>query len=226
MERRATVLGALLAAPLATLVLAAGCGGSEQTAPTTAAGPGSSTTATTRSTTTAPTTTAAMTVATAPSSTTTVTTTATVQVPYPHVFPVQPAGAASYDPSHHDYLAADIFAPCGSDVVAVTSGVIDEVSHADEWSSGTDNGATRSGRLVSLVGDDGVRYYGSHLAEVAPGIDAGTRVSAGQRVGAVGDSGNARGTGCHLHFGLSAPCGPGDWERRRGEVWPQPHLDA
>lgn len=142
------------------------------------------------------------------------------------MFPVSPASGARYSRAHHDYPAADVFAPCGSAVVAVIDGRIDEVSTVDPWSSETDNGATRGGRFVSVVGDDGVRYYGSHLADVAPGIRPGVRVSAGRRLGSVGESGNAKGTGCHLHFGISPPSGPGDWEVRRGVVWPWPYLDA
>jgi murein DD-endopeptidase MepM/ murein hydrolase activator NlpD len=42
----------------------------------------------------------------------------------------------------------------------------------------------------------------------------------------VGDTGNAAGSGCHLHFGISTPCGPGDVLRRRGEFWPQEYLDT
>jgi murein DD-endopeptidase MepM/ murein hydrolase activator NlpD len=139
---------------------------------------------------------------------------------------VRPASAASYARSHHDYPAADIFAACGTDVVAVTGGVVQEVTAEDRWRPGVDDPVLRGGLSVAVVGDDGVRYYGSHLRELDPATVPGSRVAAGQRLGAVGDSGNAAGTGCHLHFGLSRPCGPGDWERRRGEIWPQPYLDA
>jgi murein DD-endopeptidase MepM/ murein hydrolase activator NlpD len=108
----------------------------------------------------------------------------------------------------------------------VTDGVVQELSRTDSWNSRVNSGDTRGGLFVSVVGDDGVRYYGSHLREVDAALSPGVRVRRGQRLGAVGDTGDAKGVGCHLHFGLSAPCGPGDWQRRRGEVWPQKYLDA
>lgn len=143
-----------------------------------------------------------------------------------YTFPLSPAASARYGRAHHDYPATDIFAPCGTPVVAVTAGVVDEVSRTDSWSAVTDDPALRGGLSTSIVGDDGVRYYGSHLSEVAPGIEAGVRVHPGQPLGKVGDSGNARGTGCHLHFGISPPCGPGDWRVRRGTIYPWPFLDS
>lgn len=79
---------------------------------------------------------------------------------------------------------------------------------------------------MSLLGDDGVRYYGSHLRRVADGIDVGVRVRAGQRLGEVGRTGNANNV-CHLHFGISPPCtGRDGWWIRRGVVWPAPYLNS
>ena len=141
-------------------------------------------------------------------------------------FPVNPPDAADYARDHHDYPAADIFAACGTPYVAVTSGRIDETSTVDFWDSDSDDPALRGGLSVTLVGDDGVRYYASHLRAINPGIEAGARVEAGQPLGEVGDTGNAAGTGCHAHFGISPPCGPGDWETRRGKIWPWPYLDS
>jgi murein DD-endopeptidase MepM/ murein hydrolase activator NlpD len=89
-----------------------------------------------------------------------------------------------------------------------------------------DDGANRGGLSISVVGDDHVRYYGSHLSAIDPAIVPGARVAAGQRMGAVGNTGDARGIACHLHFGLSPPCGPGDWAVRRGAVYPWPYLDS
>jgi len=140
-----------------------------------------------------------------------------------YVFPV--AGRASYGRTHHDYPATDIFAPCGATVRAATDGVVLEVSRVDRYDPATDDGAERGGLFVSLLGDDGVRYYGSHLRSVRAGIEAGVRVRAGQTVGAVGDTGHA--SACHLHFGVSPPCArTGDWWVRRGILYPWSYLDS
>ena len=143
-----------------------------------------------------------------------------------YTFPVSPASGVSYGHSHHDYPATDIFVACGTPVVAVTDGVVQEVSRTDSWDPRVDDGATRGGLSTSVVGDDGTRYYGSHLATLAKGVAPGLRVVPGLPLGTVGSTGSARGTGCHLHFGLSPPCGPGDWQVRRGTVYPWPYLDS
>ena len=143
-----------------------------------------------------------------------------------YVFPVQPPSVADYTQGHHDYPATDIFAPEGSSFVAVTNGMVEEVSEVDRWDPAVDNPATRGGLFVSLIGVDGVRYYGSHLATVAQGIVPGARVVAGDLLGNVGTTGNARGITPHLHFGISRATGPGDWEVRRGELDPFPYLEA
>jgi murein DD-endopeptidase MepM/ murein hydrolase activator NlpD len=157
---------------------------------------------------------------------TTVTTTTAVPVAAVHVFPLRPASAGDYSDGHHDYPANDIFCPIGTEVVAVTDGVVDFVSRTDEWDPAVDDPALRGGIAVAIVGDDGVRYYGSHLSAVDPAIRVGARVTAGQRLGLSGDSGNAAGTDSHLHFGISRPTTPEDWMVRRGEVNPYPYLQA
>jgi murein DD-endopeptidase MepM/ murein hydrolase activator NlpD len=143
-----------------------------------------------------------------------------------HVFPVQSDGKISYGRFHHDYPAADIFCPIGSVFVAVTDGVVDFVSRKDSWEPKVNDGATRGGVAVALVGNDGVRYYGSHLSQVAEGIVPGAHVVAGQQLGLTGKSGDARFTDPHLHFGISHPTMPDDWELRRGEIAPYEYLRA
>jgi murein DD-endopeptidase MepM/ murein hydrolase activator NlpD len=143
-----------------------------------------------------------------------------------HVFPLDPPDSGTYSPGGHAYLATDIFAPEETAFVAVMSGVIQGVSRVDVWNPDVNDGANRGGLFVSLIGDDGVRYYGSHLSAVTDGIEAGVRVEAGQLLGSIGVSGSARDTPPHLHFGISRPTVLGDWEVRRGEVDPVPFLDA
>ncbi|RGC65189.1 Glycyl-glycine endopeptidase ALE-1 precursor [Micromonospora sp. MW-13] len=142
-----------------------------------------------------------------------------------HVFPVR-AGNVDYHPTHSAYPGTDIFADCGEPVVAVTDGTILEVSRVDRFDRRGPRGPNNGGLSVSLLGDDGVRYYGSHLSAIATGIDAGIRVRAGQQLGRVGRTGNANNV-CHLHFGISPPCtARGDWWIRRGVVWPARYLDS
>jgi murein DD-endopeptidase MepM/ murein hydrolase activator NlpD len=142
-----------------------------------------------------------------------------------YVFPVNASNVA-FHPTHGKYPATDIFADCGKPAVATTSGVVLEVSLKDTYVKGSPDGPNNGGLSVSILGDDGVRYYGSHLSKVLSGIRAGTRVSAGQQLGKVGHTGNANNV-CHLHFGISPPCAKtGDWKVRRGVVWPATFLTS
>jgi murein DD-endopeptidase MepM/ murein hydrolase activator NlpD len=143
--------------------------------------------------------------------------------PGPRVFPV--LGQVTYGRTHHGYPATDIMAPCGAVVVAVYSGVILEVNRVDRYNRAVNEGSSRGGLSVSLLGDDGVRYYGSHYSAINERIQPGVRVAAGDPLGTVGRTGDA--AACHLHFGLSPPCSrEGDWWIRRGAIWPWPYLDA
>jgi murein DD-endopeptidase MepM/ murein hydrolase activator NlpD len=141
-----------------------------------------------------------------------------------YVFPV--SGNASYAHNvHHDYSAADIIANCGLTVRSVTDGVVLEVNRVDRWKASTNLGPDRGGLSVSILGNDGVRYYGSHFSKITKGLSAGDEVSAGEPIGLIGRTGDAG--ACHLHFGLSPVCkGKNDWWIRRGEVWPAQYLDA
>jgi murein DD-endopeptidase MepM/ murein hydrolase activator NlpD len=140
-----------------------------------------------------------------------------------YAFPV--IGNNSYAHSHHDYQATDIITNCGNKVVAATSGTILTTTTKDTWKRSVNAGATRGGLSVSLLGDDGVRYYGSHMSVVGSTIKPGVRVTTGQALGKTGDTGDA--SACHLHFGISPPCAKvGDWWTQRGAIYPWPYLDA
>lgn len=84
----------------------------------------------------------------------------------------------------------DIFAPRGTPVRAATEGVVTRV--------GTNN---LGGQVVWVLGPAGQRHYYAHLDSYAD-IAAGDRVQPGNMLGTVGNTGNARGTPPHLHYGV------------------------
>lgn len=140
--------------------------------------------------------------------------------------PVEPAGAASWGDTHSSYPATDIFVvgDCGGDVVAPVDGLVLEVRRVDGWDPNVDNPATRGGRSIAILGNDGVRYYLAHFDVIDPDLEPGDEVTAGRFLGTVGDTG--RTSACHVHFGISPPCPEAEWSVRRGVVWPYPYLDA
>lgn len=85
------------------------------------------------------------------------------------------------------HKGTDIFAPYGSPAYAVTDGVVIRTSSSYNGGLG-----------LYLRGNDGNEYYYAHMS----GFDSrpGQRVSAGQQVARVGDTGNARGGAPHIHF--------------------------
>ena len=142
-----------------------------------------------------------------------------------YIFPVANC-AVNYARAHHDYAATDILTKAGCKFVAPINGTIDEVNRVDTWKSPPNLGITRGGLSVSLIGEDGVRYYGSHLRSIPANIQPGLVVAAGDVLGSVGATGSARGTAPHLHFGISWPTPADIWWVRRGEVLPWKYLDA
>ncbi len=90
--------------------------------------------------------------------------------------------------SHWDgALAVDLFAPEGTPALAVWDGEAIPTDYP------------LGGATVRLVADDGTEAYYAHLREA--GRVRG-RVQAGQVIGLVSDTGNARGRGAHLHLAL------------------------
>ena len=142
-----------------------------------------------------------------------------------YVFPVTGC-EVNYARAHHDYAATDILSKAGCKFVAPINGVVDEVNRTDAWSGKTNLGIDRGGLYVSIIGEDGVRYYGSHLRSIPASIQPGVVVKAGRFLGTIGATGSARGTAPHLHFGISWPTPPQTWWVRRGEVLPWKYLDA
>jgi peptidoglycan LD-endopeptidase LytH len=156
---------------------------------------------------------------------------APVQVPppklseYAYVFPVKGC-RVTYESTLLVLPKTTIWAGKGCSFVSPVSGVVYEVNTQNRWTPSTDRGADREGRFVTVLGDDGVRYLGGHLDKVTLGLKPGARVSAGQVLGQVGNSGNARSTASNLYFAISWKTDPSLWWVRRGMVKPWDYLDA
>jgi len=106
----------------------------------------------------------------------------------------------SLRPNHY---GVDIFAPIGTDVLASADGVV-------ILSVFTPKGGP--GNKIAIDHGNGVYTYYLHLSSRQ--VLAGEMVSAGQKIGEVGNTGNATGTPSHLHFevelGVEAQNRP-DW---------------
>src|SRR5438876_8039860 len=96
---------------------------------------------------------------------------------------------------HHDYPAADIAAPTGSPLYALTNGFIVRAWHMPSGNCGI--GLT----MRSAV--DGREWTYCHMSYEEPRIQAGVAVAAGTLVGLVGATGDA--TGPHLHLQIDPP---------------------
>jgi murein DD-endopeptidase MepM/ murein hydrolase activator NlpD len=94
----------------------------------------------------------------------------------------------------------DIVAACGAELVAVRGGRVLRAGYDP----------VLYGNYLTIHGEGERRsYFYAHLPRPAL-VQKGERVWAGERVGAVGDTGNARTIGCHLHFEIHAAGRPID----------------
>ncbi len=99
---------------------------------------------------------------------------------------------APRDGGNRVHKGIDIFAPRGTEVVAVADGV---VSYIGDQRLG--------GHCVWLTTENGASFYYAHLDRWAPGLYEGMEVQAGDLLGYVGNTGNAKSTPSHLHFGVN-----------------------
>lgn len=96
-------------------------------------------------------------------------------------------GARSEGRTHE---GIDIFAKRGTPIHSTTHGIVQRV--------GEDR---LGGNVVVIVGPGGAGHYYAHLEDFAQ-IKKGDWVDAGEVIGYVGDSGNAKGTPPHVHYGI------------------------
>jgi murein DD-endopeptidase MepM/ murein hydrolase activator NlpD len=87
-----------------------------------------------------------------------------------------------------DHKGQDVFARCGTSVVAALAGKVTIAKWQD-----------RAGNYVVIKAADGTSQAYMHLKEPAS-VAKADEVAAGQPIGLVGDTGRA--SGCHLHFEL------------------------
>ncbi|MNQ02536.1 L-Ala--D-Glu endopeptidase precursor [compost metagenome] len=102
-------------------------------------------------------------------------------------------GAARADGRRHEGI--DIFAARGTPVLSATEGVVTRV--------GVNN---LGGQVVWVMGPGRQMHYYAHLDGYAD-IGRGRLVAPGDVLGFVGNTGNARGTPPHLHYGIYASGG-------------------
>ncbi len=109
-------------------------------------------------------------------------------------------------PSVHLHEGTDIFAAYGTPARAPATGTLNQRFNPV------------GGLTVYVTEADGTYYYLAHLSRYEPGQVSGQAVQAGDVIGYVGDSGNARGTSPHIHFEVHPGGG--------GPTNPKPFLDA
>ena len=136
---------------------------------------------------------------------------------YDHIFPVRGRhdyGGSGADfgsgRSGHSHQGHDVFAKCGVPMVAARGGTVQYAGY---------HGAAGNYLVIDGSGSD-LDYVYMHLAEPSA-FRAGDRIYTGQRIGSVGETGNAQ--GCHLHFELWAAPG---WYDGGRPFDPLPSLQA
>jgi peptidase M23-like protein len=108
----------------------------------------------------------------------------------------------------HMHQGQDVFADCGTPLVAAHGGTVKFAGF---------QGA--AGNYIVITTDDGPDEVYMHLRDPAL-LETGAAVTTGQPIGFVGDTGDA--VGCHLHFELW----PQGWQNGSAPVDPLPTLKA
>lgn len=101
----------------------------------------------------------------------------------------------------------DIMAPRGTKVYSATEGVVASLKSNN-----------LGGTVIWMIGPNGAWHYYAHLNAHKRGLNEGDYIQKGALIGYVGNTGNARHTSPHLHYGLYL-AGKG-----RGAVNPYPYL--
>lgn len=93
--------------------------------------------------------------------------------------------------SERTHAGVDIFAMRGTLILSTTRGVVVSVRESG-----------LGGKQVWVLGPARERHYYAHLDDWEQALTVGDIVLPGDALGVVGDTGNARGTPPHLHYGI------------------------
>ena len=117
------------------------------------------------------------------------------------------------DPRGSDrvHQGIDILAPRGTPVLAAAPGTVQRLGNSE-----------RGGLTVTILGNDGLRYFYAHLDSFADGLERGRSVSVDTVIGHVGNTGNAAATAPHLHFEAQRPGSEGRYSWQAFD--PLPYL--
>lgn len=129
-----------------------------------------------------------------------------IKIPVQGVTPSQVQdtwGAARSEGRKHE--GVDIFAKRGTPVLSTTSGIVSQIGHNN-----------LGGQVIWILGPGLSRHYYAHLDAYAEQIREGDWIEAGDIIGYVGNSGNARSTPPHLHYGI--------YLAGQGAINPYPYL--
>ena len=114
-------------------------------------------------------------------------------------------GAARSQGRNHEGI--DIMAERGTKVYSATEGLVADLRNNN-----------LGGTIIWIIGPAGSWHYYAHLDDHKRGLNVGDYVRKGDLIGYVGNTGNARATAPHLHYGIYLN-GKG-----RGAVNPYPYL--
>ena len=106
-----------------------------------------------------------------------------------------------------NHQGQDMFAACGTPLVAARGGVVEKATFQ-----------SRAGNFVVIADETGQSYVYMHMSEPAV-VTKGQAVETGQPIGEVGQTGRA--SGCHLHFELWTAPG---WYKGGKAIDPLPDL--
>lgn len=99
-------------------------------------------------------------------------------------------------PGERQHQGQDLFAPRGTPVYSATEGYVYRIGESN-----------LGGNTVWIMGAGSRFYYYAHLDGYAENLKQGDFVTAESVIGYVGNTGNAKGTPPHLHFGVYTSSG-------------------